>query len=225
MRKLGIIAAVVVALIGGLVAAYWIAYPTYSHRYRLTLEVETPEGLKTGSSVIKSQISGQPQLLTDSPGHVNLWGDAVFVDLGNGKNVIALLASGDGALNVDAPVWLAIRAFNVMDCPEYFCAWQRIARETGARVLRPDLMPTLVTFADVNDPKTAQVIQPGELPAVFGSGYRFKRAWIELTNDPVTRTIEQKLPWLVGFKGLTGGGFHKSESVPGKNLSDIHFTR
>ena len=74
-------------------------------RYRVTLEIDTPEGVKTGSSVIGVQRS-------DPPGVVNLGlvlryfiaggrlyperfhGDAPFVDLGGGKNVIMLIGEG-----------------------------------------------------------------------------------------------------------------------------------
>jgi hypothetical protein len=120
MKKLGIIAAVLVALIGGLVVAYNLAYPTYSHRYRLTIEVETPEGLKTGSSVIEPYFVAQPMILTSNIGVLGLRGDAVFVDLGGGKNVVALLGLGRTAQNSDALIRLAINAFSLPALPRGF---------------------------------------------------------------------------------------------------------
>ena len=32
---------------------YRLLYPTYTYRYRLALEVETPDGIRSGSSVIE----------------------------------------------------------------------------------------------------------------------------------------------------------------------------
>jgi hypothetical protein len=83
-----------------------------------------------------------------------------------------------------------------------------------------------VTFSDPKDPKTARIIRPDEVLAVFGPGYRFKRAWIEMTNAPVTRTIKQSLPWLDGFKGVTGTSFDYDRTKnPGQYLTADHFSR
>jgi hypothetical protein len=192
LKALGVLAVIVF----GLVVAYQLAYPTYAHRYRLTLEVETPDGVKTASGVIEPQLITQPTILTDRRSHSGLMGDAVFVDLGNGKNVTALLASGPNASNFGAPLRLAIEAFEIPNCGEAFCQWRAVSHATGRRDLPARLIPTLVTFSDVNDPETARVIEPGEFETVFGPGYRFKRAWIEMTDDPVTRGIKKRLPFL-----------------------------
>jgi hypothetical protein len=77
------------------------ALPDY--RYRLTVEVETPQGLRTGSSVIQiaSHISSSLSL---RPGDVTtqVTGEAVAVDLPGGKVLFALLTrpgSAEGAEN------------------------------------------------------------------------------------------------------------------------------
>ena len=61
------------------------------HKYRLTLEVETPEGLKTASGIV----SVHPDRGYSRHGHTTTRGDAVFVDLGGGKNLVALMAHID----------------------------------------------------------------------------------------------------------------------------------
>jgi len=220
MKKLGMIAAVVVALIGGLVLAYNLAYPTYSHRYRLTIEVETPDGLKTGSSVIESRLRTEPPILPNTGAVTSLHGDAVFVDLGNGKNVVGLLALGDPAQYVDGPVRLAINAFGIPNCGKPFCQWKQIAETTGARDLPLNLVPTLVSFGAVSDPKTARVVRPQELEDVFGPGYHFKRAWIEMTNDPITRSITKHLQFYDAraagddfWKALLASGFKPGSAI------------
>ncbi len=38
-----------------------------------------------------------------------------------------------------------------------------------------------------------------------GGGVHFKRAWIETTNDPITKKIERVLPWLPTHKGYLAG--------------------
>lgn len=185
-----------IIFVAGYLAMYPLIYPTYSHRYRLTLEVETPEGLKTASGVIEASLITQPQILTDSNIRTGLKGDAVFLDLGNGKNVTALLALGPNGQNVDGIVTLAVKAFGCTVCQDRLVEWRNFTHRSGTRDLPPSLMPTLVTVSDSKDPATARVVAPGEFEAVFGPGYRFKRAWIEMTTDPVTRGIEEKLPFV-----------------------------
>lgn len=155
----------------------------------------------------------------------HLRGDAVFVDLGGGTNLVALLADGAKAENTEGPLRLAMKAFEVPRCTAAFCEWKAIERMSGTRDLPPALVPPLATFADVNNPKTARLVRPDDFPAVFGPGYRFKRAWIELTTQPVTRNISQRLPWVAGFTGVTGGRFDHTWKDPSRNLYGSHFTR
>jgi hypothetical protein len=51
-------------------------------------------------------------------------------------------------------------------------------------------------LASRHDPATAERVNPFDLAASFGSGIKLQRATIEMTIDPVTTGIEQKLPWL-----------------------------
>lgn len=69
-------------------------YPTCTFRYRLTAEVLTPEGIKTGSSVIEVSYGSTHPL--PNPGRWRadtVTGEAVYVDLGHGKNLFILLGS------------------------------------------------------------------------------------------------------------------------------------
>jgi hypothetical protein len=77
-----------------IVGVYQFNYPTCTFRYKLTAEVMTPEGLRTGSSVIEvSYSSGHP---LPNPGRWRadfVTGEAVYVDLGGGKNLFVLLGA------------------------------------------------------------------------------------------------------------------------------------
>jgi hypothetical protein len=225
LRGLGITAAVLAAIAVVFVVGYHIAYPTYSHRYRLTLEVETPDGLKTGSSVVEASARAQPPILVNTPSVTDLKGDAVFVDLGKAGSVLALLAAGKEIQAPYGPVYLAIKAFGVPNCKEPFCQWREIAHMSGARDLPPDLVPALVALSSNGDPNGARFLRPAELETVFGPGYRLKRAWIELTQEPVTHEISTKLPWardrgsLKTFAGaLLDSGFSPGGSIDADTL-------
>lgn len=89
VRRLGLYVALPVALIYG---AIQVMYPTCTFRYKLTAEVMTPDGLKTGSSVIEVSYSSVHPL--PNPGRWRadtVLGEALYVDLGSGKNLFILL--------------------------------------------------------------------------------------------------------------------------------------
>jgi hypothetical protein len=219
MRVLGIIAAVVIALTGAFI---WQTNQP-DHYYRLGIEVETPDGVKSASSVLAVHQHSHSWGLPETRGlSSRLEGDAVFLDLGAGRNVVAILAHGKAGEVVSRMTQLDNSAFRKIG---QAVPWHMTGQLTGNAPLEGDDIPTLVTFRDPTDPRTAEVIGPDELEAAFGSGYRFKKAWVEITDGPVSRNIEARLPWLDGFKGVTGGRFDPSWSNPGKNLYASHFRR
>ena len=85
----------------GVLAAVAGCAPSVTYRYRLTVEVETPDGMRSGSSVIETNIhdtTGNWWALGEARrASSRVRGEAVFVDLGSGRNVVALLARGPQA--------------------------------------------------------------------------------------------------------------------------------
>lgn len=201
MRTLGIIVLCVALLIGGAVVGYRLAYPIYTYRYRMTVEVEVNGRIESGSSVIEVRVEKQPQWPQSGfPIVVRVSGEAAFVDLGNGRNVVALLAA-DGGSYVDYPAYVvpahAKLSYDDKDLPKF-------PRLTGHWQLNPTErrrtlgLPTLVTFTDLNDPKSARTLLPDDFAKVFGPDVTFKRISIEMTKDLVTEGIEKKYPWWNG---------------------------
>ena len=73
-------------------AGFWLTQdPTPAYRYRLTVEVETPEGLRIGSSVIEVETSESS--FPHSTVNHRVRGEAVAVNLPSGKTLFALLRS------------------------------------------------------------------------------------------------------------------------------------
>lgn len=228
MRMLGKIALTVTLtiglLIGSAIVGYKLAYPTYTYRYRMTVEVMVDGVMRSGSSVIEVKIAKQPKFGDAPPQVSRVRGEAVFVDLGNGRSVIALLAT-DGARNVDYP-------YNVV--PEVFGLTfkdrdlRKLADLTGSRDLPTNYLPTLVTFSDLDDPKTARIVSPYDLEKEFGPHVQFKRVWIEVTDDPVTGEIAKKLKWWDGpFPWLKpiGSGVSVDTRREGLKWNKSHFKR
>src|SRR5882672_287797 len=135
MKALSILAAIVGAV------AVWIAlaYPTYTHHYRLTVEVDTPEGVRSGSSVIevaRSDVSWFP--LSQVQYATRLRGEAVFVDLGANRNVIALLVHGAQADNFAHMASLAVEAYGYLTRSDE--AWAGRVKMQGPVELKPPLI-------------------------------------------------------------------------------------
>jgi hypothetical protein len=190
------------ALLAALVIGDQIRINRPGHKYRLTVEVETPEGIKSASGVM----AVHPDRSYSRGGHTLTRGDAVLVDLGGGKNLLALLAHIDNkSVDLDGMNYVALRAYNAAGRKASF---NEMSRMTGAVPVKGALVPVLVTLADLNDPGTAREVRPDEVEAGLGKGFHVGSISVEAVpnglwpldfggplGEPVTRGIEAKLPW------------------------------
>jgi hypothetical protein len=195
--------------------------PAPDYRYRLTVEVDTPKGVKTGSSVIAVE---QAQVRPGSnPASIGLdrrvRGEAVAVDLPGGQTLFALLRSDN---NVDWAsyvfVYLAVdqSAENAADIA------RKVLEVEGVRTLprmwppvahldERSAYPMFVTFTDLADPTSVARVDPDDLTASFGGPTSLRRITVQLTEDPVTSGIEERLKWLVATQGTL---LHRPREIP-----------
>lgn len=178
------------------------------HKFRLTVEVTTPDGIKTGSGIL----AVVPDRNYNRGGRTTTRGEAVFVDLGQdgakGRNLVALLAHRQGAkLDFDDINYVALRAYGAARGSRV--SFNDIQRQTGVVPLEGDLVPVLVSFGDPRDPGTARLVAGDNAAAVLGEGYAIRGLTVEVVpngfwpidfggalGEPVTRGIDAKLPWL-----------------------------
>ncbi|MGE3831838.1 MAG: hypothetical protein AB7F76_12660 [Parvibaculaceae bacterium] len=172
---------------------------TYVHSFRLTLEVDTPDGVKSDSSVIRVAFTDKATWALQTPGALGrARGEAVFVDLGRGKNVIVTLAFGPLVGDPDHLTNLAALALR-RDDPFWFEEapnWDATVELDGENI------PGLATFADLADPRTARVVNPQNFEEAFGPGYRFRTLSLEMTHDAATEKIKMKLPWVDDYSSV-----------------------
>jgi hypothetical protein len=191
------------ALLAVLVIGDQIRINRPGHKYRLTVEVETPAGLKSASGVLAIT----PDRGYSNRGKTRTSGDAVFVDLGAGKNLVALLAHPDKTIDLDAINYVALRAYGGAGGQRV--SFNQMSRMTGIVPVTGALVPMLATFADPADPRTMRSVAPDNSEAALGPGYRLHRITAEVVpngfwpvdfggplGEPVTRGIHAKLPWL-----------------------------
>ncbi len=161
--------ALALGLIGliGIAALYaLIAYPTYEYRFRMTVEVETPEGMRTGSGVY--EVGAKNRLkLTAEEGTRDAWskGEAVAVDLPHGRTLFALLKTGAKHGEMAS---LSMEAFDPAFKNDIVESAERIEKREGIvspAVVAPNSYPMLVTFRDITDPTSVALVDPAGLGA------------------------------------------------------------
>lgn len=185
-----------------------------SYRYRMTVEVETPEGLRSGSSVMEvgGYINSQfapGEARGRSVQHVT--GEAICVEMPGERMLFALMVSDrDADYMASAALTAAAnepwyrqklsrqdrqyRQDRFLSVPR---AIPRIYRRTPSKIGLFDNYPIFVTFGDRDDPQSLKRVNPDNLSATFGNGVRLRRITVQLTDDPVTRQIQRYLPWIV----------------------------
>src|SRR5205085_3080902 len=145
------------ALLAALVIGDQIRINRPGHKYRLTVEVETPEGRKSASGVV----AVHPDRSYSRGGRTRTAGDAVFVDLGGAKNLVALMAHIDGKLDLDGMNYVALRAYIAAGGRRV--SFNEMSRMTGSVPVTGALIPVLVTFADPANPGSARNVLPDEV--------------------------------------------------------------
>ena len=221
------------ALLAALVIGDQIRINRPGHKYRLTLEVDTPDGGRSASGVM----AVHPDRSYSRGGKTQTKGDAVFVDLGGGKNLVALLAHIDKTVDLDGMNYVALRAYIAAFGKRV--TFNEMNRMTGVAPVTGALIPVLVTFSDPANPGTARTVAPDDAEAVLGKGFRLRAVTAEVVpngfwpldfggpfGEPVTRGIKAKLPWLNGTDNPAVAALRAAE-LPGIEAIDAKeaFTR
>lgn len=164
-------------------------YPSYTINYKLTISVDTPEGIKTGSTV--RQISEHKALtaidLPDVGRAPDVIGEAVVVDLGKQGLLFGLISNRSYREFLEA-----FPATNVKQSGGRIRYYKTLP--LGSKAVVKKNRPTLVYFKDADDPKTLERLVYGDLSKSFGEGVKTLDVTVEITNKPITRGIEKYLP-------------------------------
>jgi len=211
-----LVGVLLLGVIAGL-AAFGLGGEVNRFRYRIVLNIDTPSGPVQGSTVLEVEHRRLPDFWGSMANEAPVAkGEAVFVDLGGGRSLVALLTVPDRSMG-----FLPVAAFDVDNRPEderneRFRRLARMAPGTSV-VLPPDLTPQMLVLPDVRAPASARAISPDTFPVVLGPGYRFERVRIEIVSKdtPLNDTISQRLPWWKGpdrpaLVALQAAGFARS---------------
>jgi hypothetical protein len=219
------IIAITLAVFVALYAAYSLAFPTVTVRYRLAIEVEADGQTYVGSGVLEAAHSkGIPWMSNySSVKHTDVKGEAVAVDIGSRGTLFVLLTKGKGPYS--EPGRTLPKAFGFRNGyvnPPPSADFQRLRELSGRKEVATEDLPLLVRFRDINDPKSVEQVNPDDLATSFGRGVYLKRATVEITKEPVTTGITKRLAWLERLKGgYLHGGFTSRDAPLGLQGGDL----
>ena len=177
-------------------------------RYKVIVEVDDNGVTRSGASVWSFAIR-KPTAALATPYDADFRGEAVEVDLGGGRTLYALLVGERGEESM-VQMW-----------PEHLFQDLSSERSDRIRILRDiasnqgagrvlprwlppisssrapmGLYPMLVRFRDRNDPASIETVDPDALDRSFGPGVSLKAIRIQITDEPVTTGIKDRLDWL-----------------------------
>lgn len=203
---------IVVGLVLIGVSSCWLAYGPTHFRYRLTIEVKEGEVVRSGSSVIEVTYQVALPIFRGLPGQwgVSVRGNATTVDLGARGLLFAVHRGGSnyGDFSMGEIPIAAYGLKNPYNSPEQLEAdLGQLKRKSGRVEVPKDVLPRLIRFRNIDDPNSAEKVDPSDLAASFGAGIELKSVKLELTNDPITPVPAAWPAWLkvLGTDQYVGG--------------------
>jgi hypothetical protein len=189
-----------VILIGSPFLFYVLIHPTHNWHQKTIVEIETPDGLKTGSSVVSVRWKEGSRIGGYFPGtekaNSSFSGEATVVEVLPGKYLFALLK---GETHLGDPEVVALGMFGVDGTIRHAVPILKNSRQKED--IPRDHYPLLVTFKDLNDPASVQQVEPDQLATIFGLDIKLKRITLEITDEPVTRgKVEKVLGWFSKYR-------------------------
>jgi hypothetical protein len=156
---------------------------------KLTVTISSPTGEKSALVVQYQSLSEDP---VTGAAHSTLKGEAVVLEVTSGKYLFALIQENKPQTELivfpgEAPL----------------VSTHNLSGVVGKVFQVPQsAYPMLVTFTDINDPKSVKEVKPSDLAATFGAGFALKSITLEITDEKVTEgVVEKVLPWIETLKG------------------------
>ena len=191
-----------------------------SYRFRMTVEVDTPQGIKSGSSVyeVLAEKNNTRVLAEERAGGTRTRGQALIVDLPSGP-LFVLLATDTAGESLGSVATYALAGENARGGIDHFLP---AVRKLGGwfsdykAELPRENWPMMVRFSQINDPTTIEKVDP-QLIGV-------KRIVVETTDDDVTNGIENRIPWLPNIYKMEIGSDFRPNGIPLGNFKRLFST-
>ena len=179
---------------------------------RMTLTIQTPSGVVSGSSVQRIVWKGLDAAHRTKTPTNSTWsrfypqGEAVAVEIAPGRWLFALLKGAQGWQGEPGTNFgyaVAVPLGHHASSVEAVAVIKSLPKDQPLP-LPPEAWPLIVTFDDISDPKTVRRVDPSDLAASFGPGVQLKAVTLEVTNEAVTEgRITNALSCVKAGKGCT----------------------
>jgi len=153
------------------------------------------------SSVMEITYSKVTRSLIGTGGATRLYGEALILDLGGSGTVYVLpIRHPDNAVSSQVYEAAILTTFGINNgigslSEADFIKLRNTKGRHPFKLYKSTRLPAFVAFGNESDPKTVYEIRPGELGQRF-PGTKFTGLDIEITGDPLTRKLRDRLPWL-----------------------------
>jgi hypothetical protein len=200
LTALGIFAGLV--LVG--IVSCSIAYPEIHIRYRLKFDVKVDDTIRTGSGVVEVSYQIVPDYMNVNGALVGLnhiYGNAITIDLGEKGLLFAVFRMPSDSHYRLGDTALPAYGLETSNTPSKLKASLRqLQRKSGLVEVPIDAVPLLVCFRDINDPWSAEKVDPRNFSATFGKGVELIRVSLELTDDPISEMPANWPAWMKALK-------------------------
>ncbi len=192
--KIGVIALIVIMFAGTAYAAKEYVVPT-TWRYKITIEIETPEGIKSGSAVREVRAwKNAAKLINPDIREVTYrtFGEAVLIDLGENGVLFYPIDWDSNAL--------LERAFPTSEKNSWSSVQHYKLLPNGLKAVQEGWI-SFIWLKDLTGADPMRRLDSKDFVNVFGDGFKLKQTVIEMTNDPVTWPLDDYLNRLAGKFG------------------------
>jgi len=169
----------------------------YRWHQKITVEVETPEGLQRGSTVQAIQLNVAAKWMPKTDGArsvANVRGEAVVLELAPRKYLFVLLTGSGRYGDAEDLAAYTLHGLGASRTDEVIRSVTSYPLGLAKSVPRKSY-PLMVTFEDITDPTSVKQVDPSYLAGTFGPGYKLKSITLEITDEPVTEgKVEAVLP-------------------------------
>lgn len=204
-----------------IIAAFftWWNSNKYSWRQKMTVTIETPNGLKSGSGVVQVDLTVRSRArIGGGKWGWRYYGEGPVIDLGDGKYVFAALFNEKRSMQPDVVMTeIHRRLDNEPNFGGDIRSWVRnLKREKRVFELEKREYPMLIAFEDINDSTTVTLLKDaGDFRRVFGHGYRLRKITVQATKEsPTDGVVFNLLPWAEEHWGGTSFDGIRHLSIP-----------
>ena len=168
-------------------------------RYLVTLVVNTPEGERQASRVVRVRSRMVHSAIQGDVVFGKFQGQAVPVDLPNGKTLFL--------------------TYDIRGTVEYELSlpWKgtdQVIDGNKVHVVSPDAYPLIVFFKDLSKPESVTEVPPGTEEEKLGKGYRIRSIFVSRTDRDLDGDIVTIIPWIKNLStNLSGRRITKTNDI------------